>query len=179
MACKRYHYFVEGDCEKKLFDSFKNVKGRRIKTGKVEIFNVAKEKLSLAKVLSIPKDTIVVLQYDTDVANIEVIRYNVELLTKFKNAKRIEIIHVISVLNFEDEILRSTSLKNINSLFNTNGTAEFKYKFIHHKDIVTKLNSVSFSLDKMYSKKPEEPFDQYFCDFKNLLEGKNKDKNTK
>lgn len=80
----------------------------------------------------------------------------------------------MSVLTFEDEIMRATSLKNINSLFNTNGVAEFKNKFINHKDLVSKLTSVSFSLDKMYSKKPDKPFDEYFSDFKYLLEGKNR-----
>lgn len=74
MANKRYHYFVEGDCEKKLFDSFKNANGRRIKAGKVEVFNVAKQKLSRAKALTISKDTVVVFQYDTDIANIDVVK---------------------------------------------------------------------------------------------------------
>ena len=38
---------------------------------------------------------------------------------------------------------------------------EFKKKFISHKDIVSKLNSVGFSIEKIWSRECKPPFDKY------------------
>ena len=70
---KRYHYFVEGECEKKLLKSFMYVDSDSFIEGKVEVFNFVNERISLAKARTIKKNTTVVIVTDTDVKNIDVL----------------------------------------------------------------------------------------------------------
>ena len=68
----------------------------------------------------------------------------------------------MSICNLEDEIVHScTSLSNINSLFKTNGTREFKAKYISHDNIKSKLEEVGFDMKKIFSRKSNYPFDKY------------------
>ena len=71
------------------------------------------------------------------------------------------IIHLISVKNFEDEIIRASDIKNINELFGTKSTAEFKKKFIDHKNIVSVLTKHGFNINNMWITPPSKPFDKY------------------
>lgn len=157
-----YYYFVEGACEKVFIKSLMHSEdfGFCIKPGKVDIFNVLGERLTPLKVMPIKKDTKVVFVYDTDVKNTEILEENIEVLSKYSNKDISDIIFVPSIKSLEDEIVYSCNgIKSIHELLNTNGIEEFKKKFINHKDIINKLIDKGFDFNKLWSRKPNPPFD--------------------
>lgn len=151
-------YYVEGQCEKHLIDSFKSGENSRFKTGKVEVFNINNEILSKARMISFTKGTTLVLIYDTDVKPTQVFLNNINMLKSNKNISHIY--HVQSVENFEDELVYSTCLKNINKMFDTQSSSEFKTKFVN-SNIVSKLNSLNFNHQKMWIHIPKNDFKNY------------------
>ena len=141
---KIIHYFVEGKCEKKLID----------------VLNVINERISKQRLLVIKPNTHIILVYDTDVENTTILDENIEFLRKhnFKN-----IYHIQSIKNFEDELVYSTSLRNINQMYNTAGKEEFKNKFIHQTALYSKLKKIDFDCKKIWSRtNNDKPFDKYF-----------------
>ena len=72
-------------------------------------------------------NTTIVLVYDIDVEYIHILEKNIMTLKKYGFK---EIYHIQSIKNFEDELLYSSKLKNINDLFNTEGVKEFKLAFL-------------------------------------------------
>lgn len=134
-------YFVEGECEGKFINAYKHGESAFLKPGKVEVLNPVNKYITEARARTIKQNTIVVFVYDIDKGNIEVLQSNIDMLKKHSLAR---IIHIQSVMNFEDEILRSTNLKKIDDMFSTTGVDNFKDTFIKHKDIVSKLKTVQF-----------------------------------
>lgn len=152
-------YYVEGQCEKKLIDTYKTKPEFVFCPGKVEVFNVVNEKLSKARLLALDRGTTIVLVYDTDVKETGTLEENLRL---FNLAGLKQIYHVQSLKNFEEELLFSTDCNKINDFFHTEGREEFKKQFIKHSDIRTKLASVGFKPENMWSRlNTEEPFKQY------------------
>ncbi len=155
---KIYHYFVEGECEKKLIDEFKIPKVNLILPGKVDVLNVVYEKISNQRLMALNPKTNIILIYDIDVESTDILNYNIEMLKKyFKN-----IYHIQSINNFEDELVYSTSLKKINDMYNTTSVDEFKTKFIHQNDLFSKLKKINYNNSKMWSRvNKKEPFNKY------------------
>ena len=146
-----YRYYVEGECEQHFLDSYKSGINPKFHAGKVEVFNILTQKITQMRLINFSKNTSLVLVYDTDKSPTEIFEHNIELLKKNNNIS--QIIHVQSVQNFEDEVVYSTDIKNINELFNTKSSKEFKGKFIA-SNISTKLKSVHFDFAKIWSRKP-------------------------
>ena len=138
---ERIQYFVEGECEEKFINAYKNGESAFLKPGKVEILNPVNKYISEARARTIKQNTIIVLVYDIDKGNIDVLKANIDVLKKHSLSR---IIHIQSVMNFEDEIVRSTNLKKIDDMFSTIGVDKFKDAFIKHKNIVSKLKTVQF-----------------------------------
>lgn len=156
---KIYQYFVEGECEEKFINSFKVAPINKVLSGKVEVFNFINNKISNQRIAVLKRNTIIILVYDIDVEKSQVLEENIKKLNKygFKN-----IIHIQSIKNFEDELVYSTKLNNINDMFNTEGKDEFKKAFIKQKDIVNKLEKVEFDINKIWSRvNSKEPFSKY------------------
>ena len=157
---KIYHYFVEGECEEKFINEYKKNPHCLLTAGKVQLFNFIQNVFTKSRLMALNKSTVIILVYDTDVLNTDILKLNLKLLNKygFKN-----IIHIQSIKNFEDEIVYSTNIKNINDVFGSQGNNEFKSKFIKCNNIYTKLESLDFNIDKMWSRKNTiEPFNKYF-----------------
>ena len=146
---KLLQYYVEGECEEKIINAFQHEEVGFL-AGKIDVINPAKQSISKLRISQLKKDTIVVLVYDTDAANEKILNDNVRLLKQSKNVKAIY--HVQSVNNFEDEIVYATNISNINDVFKTKGVNEFKKQFIAHKDIVKKLNNISFDIKLIWSR---------------------------
>lgn len=157
---KIIRYFVEGECEKKFIDAFKVPPHDFILPGKVMVFNFINQRISKARIASVRKDTsAIILVYDIDVEKTNILEENIKTL---KTAGFNEIYHVQSIKNFEDEIVHSSNIKKIDDMFNTSSVSAFKAEFINHGDIVSKLNSVGFRMDKMWSQvNTHEPFKKY------------------
>lgn len=156
---KIFHYFVEGECEEKLINELKVPKANLILPGKVEVLNVVNEKISKQRLMVLNPKTNIILIYDIDVGNTEILDYNIEMLRKynFKN-----IYHIQSINNFEDELVYATSLKSINEMYNTVSIDEFKTKFIHQNDLFSKLKRIKYDNSKMWSRvNNKKPFKKY------------------
>lgn len=144
-----YHYFVEGDCEKKFIDAYKQGEFQFLNSGKVEVINPVNTYISRSRIRSLKQNTIVVLVYDVDKGNIDVLKEN---LNRFKQFSITKIIHVQSITNFEDEIVFSTNVTKIDDVFGVKGVDNFKTAFIAHKDIANKLKSILFDNTKIWSR---------------------------
>ena len=138
---KLIQYFVEGECEEKFINAYKTGECAFLKPGKVEVLNVVNASITKARARAIKQDTTVVFVYDIDKGNVDVLVDNIKML---QNHSLTKIIHIQSVMNFEDEIVRSTNLKTIDDMFSTIGVDNFKQTFIKHKDIVSKMKKNKF-----------------------------------
>lgn len=153
---KIFHYFVEGECEEKLINELKVPKANMVIPGKVEVLNVVRDKISKQRLMVLNPKTNIILVYDIDVENTDILNYNIELLNKydFKN-----IYHIQSINNFEDELVYATSLKRINDMYHTVSVEEFKTKFVHQNDLLSKLKRINYDNSKMWSRvNTKEPF---------------------
>ena len=157
-----YQYFVEGECEKRLIKAFMYVSPVSFVDGKVEVFNFVNEKMSNQRARSIKRGTKVVIVFDTDTSSTVTLEYNLSVLERIALVDKKNLFLVPSVNNFEDELLYACNgISNINQLFSTNGLGEFKKKFVAHKDIYSKMISVGFDIDKMWSRNPSGIFTKY------------------
>lgn len=155
----KYFYFVEGECEQAFINELKKKKEPKIKPGKVKIFNVVNQLLSPREIRVIDKDYHIIFVYDIDVANIEILNKNINLLKKY-NFKNVH--HIQSINSFEDELVYSTSLTKINEMFNTKSVEEFKSKFIKQKNLYVKLKEINYDNNKMWSRVNKKlPFSKY------------------
>lgn len=156
---KIYHYFVEGECEKKFINELKVPKTDLILPGKVEVLNVVCEKISRQRLMVLNPKTNIILVYDIDVENTEILDYNLELLREFKFKN---IYHIQSIHNFEEELVYATSLKTIHEMYQTVSIDEFKSKFIHQNNLFSKLKKMNYDNSKMWSRvNDEKPFSKY------------------
>ena len=144
-------YFVEGECEKALINTLKAPPLSLIKPGRVEVFNVIKDKITIPRIAQLKKESHIIFVYDTDISKTDVLKYNIDMLEQYGFTK---IHHIQSVKNLEDELLRSTSIKKIDDIFNTQGEAEFKHKFINTENLASKLNNINFDINKIWKQKP-------------------------
>ena len=101
-----YHYFVEGECEEKLINSYKVPPYSYFKPGKVEVVNFIQKRISRQRLLSLNKKTIVILVYDIDVGKTDILEENIQKLIE----NEFKVYHIQSIKNFEDEIVYSTNL---------------------------------------------------------------------
>ena len=151
---KYLQYYVEGECEKKLISAFQHVEEGGFKIGKIEIINPATKEITKLRIAQLKNDTAVALVYDVDYINEKILERNIANLRSNKNVK--EIYHIQSINNFEDEIKYSTKVKNINDIFSTKSSNEFKNKFISHPDIVHKLRNIDFSIKLIWSRNTDK-----------------------
>lgn len=153
-----YHYFVEGECEEKLINTFKVPPYLYFQAGKVEVFNIISKKISNQRLMSLKNKTKVILVYDIDVVDVKLLNENVKILNGFG----FEVFHVQSIRNFENEIEFSTKLKSINDMYKTDSKTEFKKRFISQSDLDKRLFKEDFNIDKIWSRiNKNEPFGKY------------------
>jgi len=153
-----YHYYVEGECEEKLINTFKIPPLSKFKPGKVEVFNFIQKHISNQRILSLNKNTIIILVYDIDVERTDILDENIKKLNEFD----FKVYHIQSIRNFEDEIVYSTKLKNINAMYGTENVEEFKNYFIHQDKLANRLNKENFEVEKIWSRvNKKAPFDKY------------------
>lgn len=167
-----FHYFVEGECEAVLLKAFMHAEEKEygIYPGKIEILNPLYQKISPAKAMTLKKGTTVVFVYDTDVKKTNVLEDNIEIIVKYSSLDYNDIVYLQSVKTLEDEIVYACKdIQDINKLLNTTCKEDFKKKLIKHKDIITKLKSVGFQMDKIWSRKPNDTFSSFEQGIKRVL----------
>lgn len=150
MSNKFIYYFVEGECEEKFINTFKFGNNQIFPTGKVQVFNVVNKRISKAQVISLKENSKIFFVYDIDTGNVSILEDNLSLFAKygFNNIK-----HIQSINNFEEELIYSTSLTKIQDFSKgISNLDDFKYKFINHKNLISKLSSLNFDENKIWSR---------------------------
>ena len=158
MNIRRIQYFVEGQCEEKLVNALKK-EPCLILPGRCKVLNPVNEKLSPNDFISIPLGSIIVLVFDTDVADIDILDRNLKMIQKY--APRCETILVPQVKNIEDELLRATIVKNVEDLTKSRSLSNFKSDFCALKNCRAVLEKQELSMQKLWSMDPDGAFEKY------------------
>lgn len=154
-----YHYYVEGEDEKKLLEVLKRDFGC-IESGKVDKVNVVQTKFSVARIRTLKPDTIVVLIYDTDVeAGLAILQYNVDFLSKQKGIK--QVICIPQVKNLEEELLRACNIKSITELTKSDSKTNYKRDLINCTNLAARLTACGFNMAKLWNRTPSNKFKRF------------------
>lgn len=152
-----YHYFVEGADDKKVVNTLKTDL-QKIVSGKVENFNVVQKKLNKGHIRLLKTGTIVVLVFDVDVGNIDILKENIAFLKEQKNIK--DIICITQVMNLEEELVRSCSIKEIKELTKSKSNREFKRDVLRISNLKERLESCEFDFEKFWRLNPQNKYNQ-------------------
>lgn len=158
MKNNRFYYLVEGACEKKMIDVFKEEKNLII-SGKVTPFNVIQDHITSAFLRTIPENTTVILVFDTDTNSTDILEANIQSLSKSSHIK--EIWCVTQVKNLEDELLRSTNVSEVKFLTGSKSNKEFKHDLIIEKRLFEKLKKHNFNFSRFWSSSPTGIFSKF------------------
>lgn len=141
-------YYVEGEDEKKLVDTLKTDM-QLIYPGKVNVFNVTQRIFTSARLVNLKPDTVVVLIFDTDVGNADILYRNLKILEKCVNVDRVLLIPQHKKL--EHELVRACNICEINELLGTTSEREFKTKFIKVTNLAKKLEVKGFDIRRLWT----------------------------
>ncbi|MCM1046707.1 MAG: hypothetical protein NC417_14480 [Candidatus Gastranaerophilales bacterium] len=150
-----YQYYVEGEDEEKLIHVLKS-ELFMICPGKVEKFNVVQEELTALRLMQLKRDTNIVLVFDTDVGNVEILRRNIQILERCSQVK--DVICIPQVDNLEDELIRSCNIKQIRELTGSKSNKDFKHELIIERNLATKLKSKDFDIKKFWTSVPANQY---------------------
>lgn len=149
-------YFVEGDDEKKLINTLKNQLGV-IQTGKVQKLNVIENKITDNIIRTLKKGTVVVLVFDTDTQQTDILNCNI---AKLKACKFIsKVITIPQVDNLEDELVRSCNIRKITELLNSRSKKDYKSDLIRVTNLDSKLKEHEFDINLFWSMQPGAPYE--------------------
>lgn len=138
---KYYQYFVEGDDDKKIVDTLKT-EMQLIIPGKVQKFNVVEKLLNNNHIMSLKEGTHVVLVFDIDTDNVEILKQNIRFLNTQKTVK--EVICVMQVQNLEDELVRCCNIRQIKELTKSKSNKDFKTDVLHISNLEKRLKECGF-----------------------------------
>ena len=150
-----YVYLVEGETEEKMV---RILKESYIFSGKTLILH--QQKISSALLRMLPRDSYVVIIFDTDVPET---RDNLDItLQRLKNSG-LNALLIPQIQNLEDEIIYSTSIKKITELLDSKSSSDFKRDFLKEKNTLKKLKDEDFDIKKFWSRIADENsvFGQY------------------
>ena len=154
----RYIYYVEGQDEEKIVNTLKAKKNEYIISGKVIVFNMARDKIKDMQLMALNKSTVVVIVVDNDLfignkSNPQIhkdrINNNIILLKKYCK----KVIIVVQKDDLEDEIIKSTNINKIEDLLNSSSYKEWKSDVIKERNLMKKLNNKQFNFDKFWKYK--------------------------
>ena len=148
-------YYVEGQDEEKLLNTLKS-EMFTIKTGKVQILNVVEHQITKARLMGIRPGTLVVLVFDTDTGNVDILNKNIEALQNCASVSKI--ITIPQVRNLEEELVRSSNIRQIKELLNSKSNSEFKEDIIKVTNLKSKLIENRFNIDCFWTANPGAPY---------------------
>ncbi len=157
---EQYIYLVEGENEKLFINAIKN---KYIVSGKVFAFNALTKNISSARLMTWENNTNVIIIFDTDVyerACVQCLRNNIKVLERAKNIKNIFL--VTQVKNFEDELIRATSISSITQFTNSKSNKDFKRDFNRlGNNLIQKLNAYNFDVNQLWVKKASGNYKEF------------------
>lgn len=150
-------YFVEGECEKQLINALK-ISPEILTPGKVKVYNVKQNLIPKSQLLAIQPRTKVALVFDTDVEDRKALDKNIEMLRKY--CSNVTVINMMQVLDFEDEIVRSTDVGRAQDLTKSRSVSNFKTDFCRMKvnDCRSLMERYQFDIKKMWTAEPPTAF---------------------
>ena len=152
---KYYHYFVEGDDDRKVVNALKT-DFQFIISGKVDKFNVVDKEIKKTHLMKLKEGTTVVLVFDTDTGNVDILNKNIYFL---KQQRMIEdVVCITQIENLEDELVRSTSIKEIKELTKSRTNSEFKKDVLHISNLKERMEECSFDFSRFWSSKPKDRY---------------------
>lgn len=155
MKSKFVQYYVEGEDDKKVVDTLKT-KLRLILPGKVSVLNVVAHEVPEMRLRVLSPGTMVVLAFDVDAGNVEILNRNIQ---KFKACKAVsEIVLIPQVPNLEGELVRSCNIKKIEQLLNSKSRSDFKSDVIRVSNLDAKLREHQFNIDRFWSAPATQPY---------------------
>ena len=157
MKSKYVLYYVEGEDEVKLIDVLKS-NLRVIRAGKVQKLNVLQQEITTARLRTIKPATMIVLVFDTDTNNLDILKENLKILESCTSVS--EIVTIPQCHNLEEELIRSCNIKSITQLLNSKSRTEFKTDLIRVSNLDKKLNEHQFDSTVFWSGKPQPPYDE-------------------
>ena len=157
MGNNYYHYYVEGDDDRKIVNTLKT-DFQIIQPGKVDKFNVVQNLFNKNRIQVLKKDTTVVLVFDTDTNSADILMQNIEFLRKQKCIK--DVICIPQVENLEDELIRSCAIRQVKELTGSKTDSEFKTDILNITNLKQKLEQKNFDFDKFWSTLPKGIFRQ-------------------
>lgn len=167
MDRRLFQYYVEGECEKNFLNSFMHAKNSAfiIHPGKIEKLNPITSRISDTKARTIKRDTTIVFVFDTDIENISILEENIKTLKRIAYIEVKDIIFLMSVKRFEEEIVYSckniSDIKGLIKLFNSQGLTALKTDFLTCKNLEDKLRQAGFDISTMWIRSANKPFDKY------------------
>ena len=155
MNYKKCVYYVEGSCEEQLVNALK-LEPRKLIPGKVKVHNIVQDEIPRREVNMISAGTIVVFVFDTDVNKTDVLKKNLEHVKKY--ATQVKIVYLAQVLNFEEELVRTTDIKKIHDLTRSKSIKDFKSDFCKMKTIDCRhaLDRHKIDISKLWSTNPPD-----------------------
>lgn len=148
-------YFVEGEDEQKIVNTLKS-NLLNIKTGKIKIFNVVEKTISNAQLMSLSPKTTVVLIFDTDTGNVNILNKNINILNNCSSVSKV--ITIPQVHNLEEELVCSCNIRKIKELLNSKSNSDFKRDIIKVSNLANKLIQHKFDIEKFWTSTPDEPY---------------------
>jgi hypothetical protein len=157
MSNQKYYYFTEGQCEEKLVKALK-LRPALLVPGKVKIFNVVQNVIPISILMSIEPGSAAVLVFDTDKDETDHLKTNIHLLKK--RCSGVEVLTILQVLNFEDEIERATDVKCAEDLTKSKTVDDFKSSVNRMKeaDFRRTLERHQFDINNLWNREPPEAF---------------------
>lgn len=157
IANRKCYYFTEGQCEEKLVKALK-LKPALLKSGKVKLFNVVQNILPVSILMSIEPGSVAVLVFDTDKDETDHLKQNIKLLKK--RCTGVEVLTILQVLNFEDEVERATDVNCAENLTRSKTVEDFKSSVNRMKEIDLRraLERHKLSMNTLWTKEPPKSF---------------------
>lgn len=155
MRSKLIQYYVEGEDDKKIVDALKTDL-RCIKPGKSQVLNVVTEKISPMRLRTLAPETMVVLVFDTDAGNVDILKENIRTLQKCNSVS--EIVFIPQVPKLEIELVRCCNISRIEELLNSRSEKDFKRDVMRVTNLGAKLKEHKFNIDLFWNSTAPDPY---------------------
>ena len=165
-----YQYYVEGQNEEKLISVLKT-EMELVCPGKIDVFNVVQEELTTVRLMQLKPQTTVILVFNTDVGNIDILKKNIDKLNKCSQVRQI---WCITQVENEEDLMRSCNIKTVIQLTGGKSGKDSKHDFIALKNLKNKLEQFEFDIEKIWSCSPKNQYKEIENDASKIKKGKKK-----
>lgn len=99
--------------------------------------------------MALKRGTAVVLVFDTDTVNSNILDKNIDFLKKQKNINKV--ICITQIENLDDELKRSCKIKQIKELTGSKSNSDFKNNMLKQNNFKKKLDDKCFNFEEFWN----------------------------